>query len=65
VLNLYNGHAYSVTNAYISATGEQRVTVRNPWGIDYAWGSAVDGKNDGFLDLSYEQFRTFGYITIA
>jgi hypothetical protein len=64
-LNLIDGHAYSVTNAYISATGEQRVTVRNPWGIDYAWSKAADGKNDGFLDLSYEQFRTFGYITIA
>jgi Calpain family cysteine protease len=64
-LNLIDGHAYSVTNAYISATGEQRVTVRNPWGIDYAWSSAADGKNDGFVDLSYDQFRTFGYITIS
>ena len=63
-LNLYDGHAYSVTNAYLSATGEQRVTVRNPWGVDYG-GSAADGKNDGFIDLSYDQFRTFGYITIA
>lgn len=64
-LNLISSHAYSVTNAYISATGEQRVTVRNPWGIDYGWSGAADGNNDGFLDLSYEQFRTFGYITIA
>jgi hypothetical protein len=64
-LNLIDGHAYSVTNAYISATGEQRVTVRNPWGIDYAWSKAADGNNDGFVDLSYDQFRTFGYITIA
>jgi hypothetical protein len=64
-LNLISSHAYSVTNAYKSATGEQRVVVRNPWGIDYSWSSAADGNNDGFLDLSYEQFRTFGYITIA
>ena len=64
-LNLFDGHAYSITNAYISATGEQRVVVRNPWGIDYAWNSAADGNNDGFRDLSYDQFRTFGYITIA
>jgi hypothetical protein len=64
-LNLISGHAYSVTNAYMSATGEQRVVVRNPWGIDYSWSGAADGNNDGFLDLSYEQFRTFGYITIA
>jgi Calpain family cysteine protease len=64
-LNLIDGHAYTVTNAYISATGEQRVTVRNPWGIDYSWSGAADGKNDGFVDLSYDQFRTFGYITIA
>jgi Calpain family cysteine protease len=64
-LNLISDHAYTVTNAYISATGEQRVTVRNPWGIDYSWSGAADGKNDGFVDLSYDQFRTFGYITIA
>ncbi|AFY94438.1 C2 family cysteine protease [Chamaesiphon minutus] len=64
-LNLISGHAYTVTNAYISNTGEQRVVVRNPWGIDYAWSGAADGNNDGFLDLSYDQFRTFGYITIA
>jgi hypothetical protein len=64
-LNLISSHAYSVTNAYMSATGEQRVVVRNPWGIDYSWSGAADGNNDGFLDLSYEQFRTFGYITIA
>jgi hypothetical protein len=64
-LNLISGHAYSVTNAYTTATGEQRVTVRNPWGIDYGWSNPADGNNDGFLDLSYEQFRTFGYITIA
>jgi Calpain family cysteine protease/Bacterial pre-peptidase C-terminal domain len=64
-LNLISSHAYSVTNAYLSATGEQRVVVRNPWGIDYGWSGAADGNNDGFLDLSYEQFRTFGYITIA
>ncbi len=64
-LNLVSGHAYTVTNAYLSATGEQRVTVRNPWGIDYGWSGAADGNNDGFLDLSYDQFRTFSYITIA
>ena len=64
-LNLISGHAYSVTNAYISATGEQRIVVRNPWGIDYAWSGAADGKNDGFLDLSYDQFRNFSDITIA
>jgi hypothetical protein len=64
-LNLISGHAYSVTNAYISATGEQRVVVRNPWGIDYSWSATTDGKNDGFLDLSYDQFRNFSDLTIA
>ncbi len=64
-LNLISGHAYTVTNAYISSTGEQRVVVRNPWGIDYSWSGAADGVNDGFLDLSYDQFRNFSYITIA
>ena len=64
-LNLISGHAYSVTNAYISATGEQRIVVRNPWGIDYAWSGAADGNNDGFRDLSYDQFRNFSDLTIA
>ncbi|BAT54381.1 unknown protein [Nostoc sp. NIES-3756] len=50
---ILGSHAYSVTNAYISASGEQRVVVRNPWGVD---GKAKSGANDGFINLSYKEF---------
>jgi hypothetical protein len=62
---LVGQHAYSVTNAYIDANGEQRVVVRNPWGIDYDWYTSFDSVNDGFLDLSYTQFRNFTEMTIS
>ncbi|HEY9800595.1 MAG TPA: C2 family cysteine protease [Leptolyngbyaceae cyanobacterium] len=50
---ILGSHAYSVTNAYTSSNGQQRVIVRNPWGVD---GKAKSGANDGFIDLSYEEF---------
>ncbi len=60
---IVGGHAYSVTNAYVTQSGEQRIVVRNPWGVD---GRVVNGQrvgrgnpNDGFIDLSYSEFRTF------
>lgn len=48
-------HAYSVTNAFINEAGEKRVVVRNPWGRD---GRTRSGANDGFIDLSYDEFRS-------
>jgi hypothetical protein len=57
-------HAYSVTNAYIDSKGQERVVVRNPWGIDKASG-AVTGTNDGFVDLSFNEFRSFNEVNIA
>jgi Calpain family cysteine protease len=60
---LAGGHAYSVTNAYTTSGGEQRVIVRNPWGVD--GGNMLDSSNDGFIDLSYSQFLSFGWITIS
>lgn len=58
------GHAYSVTNAYVNGSGQQRVVVRNPWGID---GRRVDGIDDGFLDVSFTDFvSTFNFgVAIA
>lgn len=50
---IMGSHAYSVTNAYISSNGQQRVVVRNPWGVD---GKAKSGANDGFIELSYDEF---------
>jgi hypothetical protein len=56
-------HAYSVTNAYTMSNGEQRIVVRNPWGVD---GRAVQGANDGFIDLSFNEFRSsFGGVSFA
>jgi Calpain family cysteine protease/FG-GAP-like repeat len=60
---LVSSHAYSVTNAYTTNWGEQRVVVRNPWGVD--GGSRLDSTNDGFIDLSYSQFLNFNQIAIS
>lgn len=59
-----SSHAYSVTNVYVNSSGEQRVIVRNPWGVD---GKTKIGANDGFLDLSFSEFKeTFNYgITVV
>ncbi len=62
-------HAYSVTNAYLDSNGNQRVVVRNPWGIDKinekGYSIAVTGSNDGFVDLSFSEFRSFTEVDIA
>jgi len=50
---IIGSHAYSVTNAYLSSNGEKRVVFRNPWGVD---GKAKSGANDGFINLSYDEF---------
>ncbi len=63
--NLIADHAFSVTNAYIDSKGQERVVVRNPWGIDKDRSTAVTGENDGFIDLSYSDFRSFQEINIA
>lgn len=50
-------HAYTVTNAYVSSAGEQRIVVRNPWGSDgYV---SRDGVDDGFIDLSFNEFLNY------
>jgi Calpain family cysteine protease len=68
-LYLVGGHAYSVTNAYTSSSGGQRIVVRNPWGKDANsnYGKLPDDKNphDGYLDFSYEEFRAFQRLAIA
>jgi hypothetical protein len=61
---IVTAHAYSVTNVYVKSGGEQRVIVRNPWGVD---GKALSGTNDGFIDLSFDEFiQSLNYgISIA
>ncbi|MGI0485627.1 C2 family cysteine protease [Pantanalinema rosaneae CENA516] len=62
--DIVRSHAYSVTNVYVNSSGQQRVVVRNPWGVD---GRAANGDAyDGFIDLSFESFRSqFSGIAIA
>jgi hypothetical protein len=58
-------HAYSVTKAD-NASGEQRITIRNPWGVD---GLIIDRNTnqretkddvqDGFINLSYDEFTSY------
>ncbi|MEA5564018.1 C2 family cysteine protease [Anabaena sp. UHCC 0399] len=59
-----SNHAYSLTNTYIDTSGQQRVVVRNPWGVD---GKTLNGTNDGFIDLSFAEFtQSFNYgISVA
>ncbi len=63
---IVGGHAYTLTNAYTS-NGEQRITVRNPWGVDNNYGLPYSGDpNDGFIDLSFSEFRnSFDSIAFA
>ena len=60
-------HAYSVTNAYVDSSGEQRIIVRNPWGFDgynvatnqYVTTDGDQDGFDGFIDLSYNEFTSY------
>ncbi|MBW4505288.1 MAG: hypothetical protein KME64_02065 [Scytonematopsis contorta HA4267-MV1] len=49
-------HAYSVTDVYVNYDGQQRVVVRNPHGVDGGSIARGDSK-DGFIDLSFDEFR--------
>lgn len=50
-------HAYSITNAYLNSSGQQRIVMRNPWGVDgYSW-QTKSGVDDGFIDMSFDEFR--------
>lgn len=49
------GHAYTVTDVYISNNGQRQVVLRNPWGVD--GGTTVRGADDGYIDASYDEFR--------
>ncbi|WP_198805169.1 pre-peptidase C-terminal domain-containing protein [Leptolyngbya sp. BL0902] len=60
---IVGGHAYTITNAYVNSAGQQRVVVRNPWGVD---GRSRQGDDDGFIDLSFAEFqRSFDHVGIA
>ena len=54
---LVGGHAFTLTSAYVK-DGQERIVVRNPWGQDAQQGMSTDDKpQDGFIDLSYEEFN--------
>jgi len=52
LLELMDGHAYSVTN-YDAA--KQTVTLRNPWGVNYDDKKKLVG--DGYVTLTLDQFK--------
>ncbi len=63
---IVGSHAYSLTNVYINNGGQQRVVLRNPWGVDNYWFQEKSGTDDGFIDLSFDDFRnTMNEICIA
>ena len=44
-LGMYHDHSYIVTGAEV-ASGNQRVLVRNPWGVRYRQGEVPPGGSD-------------------
>ncbi|MCU0516036.1 MAG: C2 family cysteine protease [Oscillatoria sp. Prado101] len=51
-------HPYAVTDVYVTDSNAERIVVFNPWGVDGPAGSR-DRNNDGFIDLSFEEFQIF------
>jgi hypothetical protein len=47
-------HAYAILDVY-EWGGNWRVTLYNPWGWD-SYGAPLDGRDDGVIDLSWNQF---------
>lgn len=50
-------HAYTITKVYLEA-GAWKVQVYNPWGIDSLSTPPKDGRNDGFLTISWADFTS-------
>ncbi len=58
-------HAYAVTSVYKTSTGAWQVRLYNPWGED-GNGLPRDGVNDGYVTLSWTEFRAnFDGVTFA
>ncbi|MCT7962268.1 C2 family cysteine protease [Laspinema sp. D1] len=58
---LYQGHAYSVHNAYVNAQNQQVILLRNPHGVDNGANKIAPEDpnkniNDGFITISFEAF---------
>ncbi|MBW4494515.1 MAG: hypothetical protein KME26_15810 [Oscillatoria princeps RMCB-10] len=51
-------HPYAITQVYVTDSDAERIVVFNPWGVDAPAGSR-DRNNDGFIDLSFEEFQVF------
>ncbi|HEY9630487.1 MAG TPA: cadherin-like domain-containing protein [Coleofasciculaceae cyanobacterium] len=51
---LVTSHAYSVTDIYVSPSGEQRVVVRNPWGQDNQASVMKEKLADGKTNPEYK-----------
>ena len=60
---LVPGHAYTLVGMGDSAG---TFKMRNPWGSEQYKGPTSDQKNDGFFDLSIEEFQTaFTTLSVA
>lgn len=54
--DLVNGHVFTVVSVSRNSAGTVTgITLRNPWGKDVLSGTARDGNNDGFIDLTPAQ----------
>ncbi len=53
---IVTSHAYVVTDVQQNANGKWVVTVYNPWGNDGRGSVAITGADDGFIEMSYEEF---------
>src|SRR5207237_815531 len=57
--NVVGSHAYTI----VSVAADGTVRLYNPWGVDGY--KSVDGKNDGYVTVSWTAFKKnyFGYWT--
>ena len=60
---VYAEHAYSVIDVRTDASGQQYVTLRNPWGNSEP---GNDGADDGTFEMKIEDFaRDFPFLAVA
>ncbi|MEJ2610087.1 MAG: C2 family cysteine protease [Candidatus Thiodiazotropha sp.] len=53
---IVTSHAYVVTEVSQNAKGKWIVTVYNPWGDDKIGAGAITGADDGFIEMTYDEF---------
>jgi Ca2+-binding RTX toxin-like protein len=62
---IVGNHAYAVLTVYSTAQG-WLVQLYNPWGRDSTGTSTTDGRSDGFVTITWQQFaQLFGQISLT